>query len=442
MRSAGDPSRTPLSGVRGALQAIGEFFSTQRHLVAVRDGIVGALPLVLIGSVFLLAAQPPSAALQRWVAPFSPALLVPYRALGGMISLYVTFSAAHSLAKSYDLDAAASGLIAMASFLVAAIPTPNPAEPALASMLPLQRLGAQGIFAGLLIALGTVELGRLFVRRGWIIRMPKTAPEMVIRSFLALIPGFAAILVIFVVTHVLRLDLVYLAAALALPLLRVTGSFPAALAVVLVDSGLWLVGVHATAALGTMKPLWEAMLLQNMEAASQGIALPHVASLHFYLWFVWQGGSGAALPLALLLLRSRSAQLKAVGRLGIVPALCNISEPVLFGVPVVLNPQLAIPFFLAPLALASSAYLAFHLNWVTRPYLEVPWTLPAPAGAFLSTGGDPRALILQMANLLLALAIYWPFLRRYDHSLQHAEARLKQVGDDPSQRSAKPVALL
>ena len=421
MRNAGDPSRTPLPGVRGALQAIGEFFSTQRHLVAVRDGIVGALPLVLIGSVFLLAAQPPSAALQRWVAPFSPALLVPYRALGGMISLYVTFSAAHSLAKSYDLDAAASGLIAMASFLVAAMPTPNLAEPALASMLPLQRLGAQGIFAGLLIALGTVELGRLFVRRGWIIQMPKTAPEMVIRSFLALIPGFAAILVIFVVTHVLRFDLVSLAAALALPLLRVTGSFPAALAVVLVDSGLWLVGVHPTAALGTMKPLWEAMLLQNMEAASQGIALPHVASLHFYLWFVWQGGSGATLALALLLLRSRSTQLKAVGRLGIVPALCNISEPVLFGVPVVLNPQLAIPFFLAPLASASSAYLAFHLNWVTRPYLEVPWTLPAPVGAFLSTGGDPRALLLQMANLLLALAIYWPFLRRYDHSLQHAE---------------------
>jgi PTS system cellobiose-specific IIC component len=426
VRNAGDltrPTRGLLPGVRGALQSVGEFFATQRHLVAVRDGIVGALPLVLIGSVFLLAAQPPSAALQKWIAPFSPALLVPYRVLGGMISVYVTFSAAHSLAKSYGLDAAAAGLIAMASFLVAAVPTPSLAEPALAAMLPIQRLGAQGIFAGLIIALGTVELGRLFVRRGWTIRMPQTAPEMVIRSFLALIPGFAAILIVFVVTHLLRFDLVHLLDSFARPLLRATGSLPAALAVVAVDSGLWLLGVHASAALGTMKPLWEAMLLQNMEAAAQGIALPHVATLHFYLWFVWQGGSGAALPLALLLLRARSTQLKGVGRLGILPAICNISEPVLFGAPVVLNPQLAIPFFLAPLASAATAYLAFQLNWVTRPYLEVPWTLPAPAGAFLSTGGDVRAVFLETFNLFLGLLVYWPFVRRYDRYLQLAEGR-------------------
>src|SRR5215813_12747824 len=121
--SAAHPTRSRLSGVRGALHSVGEFFSTQRHLVAIRDGVVAALPLVLIGSLFLIAAQPPSAALQKWVAPFSPVLLVPYRVLGGMISLYIAFSTAHSLAKSYDLDSAAAGLTAMASFLVAAMPS-------------------------------------------------------------------------------------------------------------------------------------------------------------------------------------------------------------------------------------------------------------------------------------------------------------------------------
>jgi len=145
--------------------------------------------------------------------------------------------------------------------------------------------------------------------------------------------------------------------------------------------------------------------------------------LHFYLWFVWQGGSGAALPLALLLLCARSAQLRSVGRLGVLPAVCNISEPVLFGAPVVLNPQLAVPFFLAPLSSAAVAYLAFQLNWVTRPYLEIPWTLPAPAGAFLSTGGDVRALALQIFNLVLSFLLYWPFVRRYDRNLQLAEER-------------------
>ncbi len=411
-----------LSGARRRLQAVGDFFARQRHLIAIRDGIVGALPLVLISSVFLLMAQPPSAALQHLVAPYAPALLVPYRMLGGLISVYVAFSAAHSLAKSYGLDPMAAGLLAMACFFIAAVPSTSPAGE-LAASLPVQRLGAGGIFAALAIALGTVELSRFFVLRRWTIRLPTTAPEIVVRSFLALVPGFAAVLLVFLVVHALQIDLVHLLEALARPFLRATGSLPAALAVVSVDSALWLLGVHASAALGTLKPFWEAMLVQNMDAASRGVALlPHIATLHFYLWFVWQGGSGAALPLSLLLLRARSGQLKGVGRLGILPAICNISEPILFGVPVVLNPALAVPFFAAPLACAITSYLAFQLNWVTRPYLEVPWTLPAPAGAFFSTGGDHRAVILQLFNLALGLAVYWPFVRRYDRFMCRAGA--------------------
>jgi len=384
---------------------------------------VGALPLVLIGSVFLLIAQPPSAALQRWVAPYSPALMVPYRMLGGLISVYVAFSAAHSLARSYGLDPMAAGLLAIACLFVAAVPA-EARTGDLAAYLPVQRLGAGAIFAALAIALGTVELSHFFVRRRWTIRLPATAPEIVVRSFLALIPGFAAVVLVFLLVHALKIDLVPLLQSLANPFLKATGSLPAALAVVGIDSALWLLGVHASAALGTLKPLWEAMLVQNMEAASRGISpLPHIATLHFYLWFVWQGGSGAALPLALLLLRARSSQLKGVGRLGILPALCNISEPILFGAPVVLNATLAVPFFAAPLGAAVLSYVAFQLNWVTRPYLEVPWTLPAPAGAFFSTGGDYRALILQLFNLALGLTVYWPFVRRYDRALYQAEVK-------------------
>jgi PTS system cellobiose-specific IIC component len=422
-----------LAGARRRLQAVADFFTRQRHLVAIRDGIVGALPLVLIGSVFLLLAHPPSAVLQREVAPYSALLMVPYRMLGGLIAVYVAFAAAHSLAKSYGLDPMAAGLLAMACLFVAAVPS---AEPAGELFLPVQRLGAGGIFAALAIALGTVELSRFFVSRRWTIRLPATAPEMVVRSFLALVPGFAAVLITFLIVQVLRIDLISILQSLAAPFLRATGSLPAALAVVSVDSALWLLGVHASAALGTLKPLWEAMLVQNMEAASRGVSpLPHIATLHFYLWFVWQGGSGASLPLAVLLLRARSSQLRGVGRMGIFPALCNISEPILFGVPVVLNATLAVPFFAAPLATAITSYLAFQLNWVTRPYLEVPWTLPAPAGAFFSTGGDYRALVLQLFNLALGLSVYWPFVRRYDRALCRDEAKT-------ADRSGSPATLL
>lgn len=416
-----------LGRARAALAAFGDFLLKQRHLAALRDGVVGALPLILVGSLFLLLAQPPSRALQALVAPYVPLLLVPYRALGGMVAVYVTFCAAHSLAKSHQLDAMACGLVAMASYVVAALPTPDLAVPGGAAVaapaLLWPRLGASGIFAGLLLALGSVELTRVFVTQRWTIRLPPSAPEVVVRSFLALVPALAVIVLTFLVVHVLRVDLVLLLDRAARPFLVATGSLPAAIAVVAVDSTLWLLGVHASAALSTLKPLWEAMLVQNMEAVSHGqTVLPHIATQQFYVWFVWQGGSGMTLPLALHLLRARSGQLRSLGRLSLLPALCNINEPILFGVPVVLNPKLAVPFFLAPIGSAVLAYAALAAGWVTRPYLETVWTLPAPLGAFLSTGGDVRAIVLELCTLGWGLALYWPFVRRYDASLVAKEA--------------------
>jgi len=391
----------------------------------VRDGVVGALPLVLAGSVFLLLAQPPSRALQAWVAPWVPLLLLPTRVLGGAISLYVAFACAYALAKSYQLDAASCGLVALASYLVAAV------QPAPVGQLPtlvLSRLGAGGILAALAIALGSVELTRFLVHRRWTVRLPPGTPEAVGRSLLALVPCLVSVTVVFFLVHVLGTDIIRLLQHAAVPLLHAVGSLPGVLGVVLLDSVLWLLGVHAGAVGASLRPLWEAMLL---DAAAAGVALPHVAPLHFYLWFVWQGGSGAALALGLLLVRCRSAQLKSVGRLGLLPAVCNINEPLLFGVPVVLNPALAVPFVFAPLLSAAVAYAAFSLDWVRRPALEVPWTLPAPVGAFLTTGGDVRAVVLQMCTLALSVAVYWPFVRRYDARLLAEELRPKAGGLSP-----------
>ncbi len=414
--------------MRQHLQSAADALARQRHLCAIRDGVVGALPLVLVGSLFLLAAQPPSRFLQHLVDPYTPILLIPYRMLSGAVALYITFSAAHSLAKSYGMDPPSAGLIALAAYLVAAIPPLIPsASAAPLALLPLQRLGAGGIFAGLLIAVASVELGRIFVQRRWTVRLPSTAPATVVRSFLALTPALAVVVSTFLATQVLRIDLIHWLEAAARPLLRLTDSFGAIAVVIGIDSGLWLLGVHATAALAPLRPLWEAMLVGNMEAAAQGApVLPHIASNHFFLWFVWQGGSGATLPLAIHLLRARSAQLRSVARVGIVPALCNINEPILFGAPVVLNPQLAIPFIAAPMVSGAIAYLSFRWNWVTRPYLEMPWTLPAPLGALLSTGGDYRAVILQMVNLAVGLLFY-----RYDRFLQRQNLRFEQAQGEP-----------
>ena len=401
--------------------------------MSVRDGVVSALPLVLVGSLFLLAAQPPWPALQRLVAPYSATLLLPYRALGGCIALWVTFAAAQALARSYALDATAAGLIAASGYVLAALQPGAAGQPL---SLLLSRLGAGGIFAGLLLALSSVELTRMLVARRWTLRLPGGPPEVVVRSFVALVPAALVLGGVFVVVHVAGLDLITVLERAVAPLIHAADSFGGVATLVVLDSVLWFLGVHPAALTAAMRPVWEAMLVANMEAVATHASPPHVAPLQFFLWFVWQGGSGAALALGLLLLRCRSAQLRAVGRAGIVPALCNINEPLLFGVPVVLNPRLALPFVLAPLVSASVAWSAIRLGWVHPPYLETLWTLPAPVGAWLTTGGDPRAVVLQLVTLGLAIAVYWPFVRREDRRLVTEEqtagrASLPRAGPTP-----------
>jgi PTS system cellobiose-specific IIC component len=153
------------------------------------------------------------------------------------------------------------------------------------------------------------------------------------------------------------------------------------------------------------------------------------------------GGSGMSLALMLHLCLARARQLKGVAKVGFVPALFNLNEPIMFGVPVVMNPLLAVPFVVAPLVCATTAWFAFHTNLVTRPHLDILWTLPAPIGAF-GTTKDPGALVLMALNLGLAFLIYAPFVRAYDRRLLAQESGHGDAGgqspQSPGARAGAP----
>ncbi|HEY6909477.1 MAG TPA: PTS transporter subunit EIIC [Myxococcales bacterium] len=398
--------------MRQRLHAFGSALGKQPHLMAVRDGVVGSLPLILLGSLFLLLAQPPWPSLSRFLPPAAK-LLAGYAACAGLVSLYACVATALSLSRRRETDPVAGATTALAVFLIAQHPV--------AKALPLATLGAAGLFPAFAAAIFSVEILFFFRRRGWGIKLSGGAPDVVVRSFAALLPTINCVVLIWFVVHVLGVDLVNGIQAIFRPLLIGGDSLPAVLIVVLIDSALWLVGVHGLSILAAVKPLWLAALAENMAAVAAGAHPPHLFTQEFFIWFVWQGGSGNTLAFALLLLFARSKQLRLVGKAGIVPAIFNINEPLLFGAPVVMNGKLAPPFVLAPVTAVIVTWCAMHFGLVRPPYIEVVWTLPAPVGAWLSTGGDFRALVLQMMNLILAILIWWPFLRRYDRSLLAAE---------------------
>ena len=414
------PHSNPAAADRSArarLRRVGESLARQPHLGAVRDGVVGALPLILLGSAFLLAAQPPWPQLSRFL-PDPAALLAAYRACAGLVAIYVCAATALGLARRRDADPVASVTTALAVFLVAQRPLPLAAG---GLGLPLAGLGTTGLFPAFAAAIFTVEVLAFFMRRRWGIKLGGGAPDVVVRSFAALLPSTLCVVFIWALVHLFGIDLVGGITALFRPLIRGSDSLPALLLVVLIDSCLWMVGVHGLSVLAAIRPLWLAAITENMQLVASGHAPVHLATQEFFIWFVWQGGSGTTLALGLLLLFARSKQLRLVGRAGIVPALFNINEPLLFGTPVVLNGKLIVPFVVTPVLLVLTTWASMRFGLVPAPSAEVVWTLPAPVGAFLSTQGSLRAVGLQFANLTLALLVWWPFVRRYDRALLAAE---------------------
>ncbi|HEY5677757.1 MAG TPA: hypothetical protein VIR81_13275, partial [Myxococcales bacterium] len=135
--------------MRQRLHAFGSALGKQPHLMAVRDGVVGSLPLILLGSLFLLLAQPPWPSLSRFLPPAAK-LLAGYAACAGLVSLYACVATALSLSRRRETDPVAGATTALAVFLIAQHPV--------ARALPLATLGAAGLFPAFAAAIFSVEI--------------------------------------------------------------------------------------------------------------------------------------------------------------------------------------------------------------------------------------------------------------------------------------------
>ena len=237
------------------------------------------------------------------------------------------------------------------------------------------------------------------------------------RRFLGARAGYAAgsIAVIGIAVALLALG-VSLTSALNImlaPLGDLGDSLTALLLITFVETALWLVGIHGPALLAAIVlPVYMNLQTQNTEALSHGQPLTHIVTVSTFL-FVFPGGAGATLPLVLLLLRSKVKRVRTIAFATVLPSLANVNEPLMFGLPIVLNPSLAVPFLVAPLVLATVSWEAMHLHLVDLPAYWIPSTVPMPINVFLATK-DWRSVILILIDLAIGLAIYAPFVAAYE----------------------------
>lgn len=409
----------------------------QKHLKAIRDGVISTLSLIIIGSFFLVIANPPIPSWAEAIAPYTANIVVPFRITMGLMSIYAAYGMGYSLARSYKLDGVSSGVLSLATFLMLTIPlnvdTLLPEGEGIGWVLPMGNLGGSGMFSAILAMIFAVETLRFFKSKKLMIKMPDQVPDSVARSFEALTPGAFVITVVWLIRVLLGFDINALLLSIFSPINNILGNnLLGVLIPVILITLLWSAGVHGVSIIGSIaRPMWLVMLDANGQAIADGKpanALPYIAPEQFYQWLVWIGGSGATLSLCILLLFAKSVYLKQVGRFSIVPSIFNINEPLIFGVPMVMNPILAIPFVLAPTVTTTLSYFVIKFGIVNGFSVQAPWTLPAPIGAFLSASNDWKAAILVIINIFIAGLIYYPFVKVYDKKM--VEEELNQVSEE------------
>ncbi|MBK4743793.1 PTS sugar transporter subunit IIC [Bacillus cereus] len=398
--------------------------SEQRHLQAIRDGVISALPFIIVGSFFLIVAFPPlpkDSFISVWALKNQTSILIPYRLTMFIMSLYIAFGIGYNLAKSYKLDALSGAQLAVCSLLLTLTPELIDKK---GFMLPMTNLGGHGLFVTMIVSILSVEILRFCKKNNVTIKMPEQVPPSVSRSFEALIPAAFVIIIMSLITVVFKVDLHYVVDKLAAPLVKAGDSYFGVIIPVFLITFFWSFGIHGVSVVGTVaRPLWDVYLGKNGEAVASGAShFPFIAPEPFYQWFIWIGGSGATLGLVLaMIVFGRSKYSKALSRTCIVPGIFNINEPVIFGLPIVLNPILIIPFVITPLVTATIAYAATAMGFVTPTHIMPPWTLPAPIGAYLATGGDWRAIVLVFINITISFLIYLPFFKMYDKNMLEIE---------------------
>ena len=402
----------------------------QKHVQAIRDGIIVTMPLTIIGSVFLIIGNFPIPAYTKWLAETGIAekLGYPVTASFGLMGVIACIGIAYRLSEKYNVDALTGAVLSLCTFVLVTpynIPfLQDGKEIGTVGGIAFSFLDSGGLFVGLIMSIFTVEIYRIIVQKDIIIKMPDGVPPAVAKSFAALIPG----MIILTVVWIIRLGLMYtpfedmhniVRVILVGPLTKIGGTYWGALVVTLLIHLLWMTGIHGAALImGIISPVTYKLMAENNAAymaGARGTELPHVVTTQFFDIFQSMGGSGSTFSLAIILfLFSKSKQLKEIGKLAVGPAFFNINEPILFGLPIVMNPLMLIPFVLSPVVVITITYWSMKLGLVSRlAGIAIPWTTPPVLGGALATASISGGVI-QVISMVLTFFIYYPFFKIMD----------------------------
>lgn len=430
------------NGLNKYLMPLADKINRNKVMTAIKEGMMSSLPVTLIASVALILSNFPflndfapsvDAILKKIFSPISPITL-------GLLAIYVIIGTARSYSKQKNIDPLYGIMCALASFLLVTpftavtdvIVNGETIKGALVNgLIPTNVLGASGVFPALLITFISISVLAYLHHKDFTIKMPDSVPENVAKPFLSIIPFGGAILValairlIFEVTPFGTLQNC-VDTIITKPFLSFGNNIWVFLFILIVAQVLWFFGIHGTnLVLNTVwQPIAMVAMAANLEAFNAGEPLPYVLTAAFTCFT----GQAKLSEIVALCVVGKSKQSKAIGKLSLVPALFNIHEPFVFGLPVIMNTTLMLPWVFVEALQAGLAYLLVILTGAI-PIFQAPWTCPPIIQQLIATNFNPWSVVITIATFVLGFVIWVPFMKLLDKQYLAAEKEQEASGD-------------
>ncbi len=412
------------------LLSVAAKISTQKQLVAIRDAFIGIMPVTMAGSIAVLLNVflrdlPTAAGWDGFVTAMTPIISVNGNVWWGTIailSMVFVFALGYCLCNSYDVNPLAGGVVAFASFVAItpqAITVTSEAGEQIGAWgnISWAYTNSAGLFTAMLVGLVSSMIFVKLTQKNIIIQLPDSVPPAVNKAFAAIIPGTIAIYIWgtiaylctqFLQTSVNDLIMKYVQT----PFLNLSQGYGAVLITTVAVSLFWFLGLHGTNVLApALDGIYVPALLANAEAVEAGKEIPYIWTRGSFDAFAWMGGAGCTLALIIaILILSKVEGERAVAKVAAPMGVFNINEPVMFGIPIVLNPIYVIPFTLVPTILVTIGYVVTAIGLVPPVIAQIPWVIPPVLYAFLATGGSIMAALVALINLVIGVVIWGVFV--------------------------------
>lgn len=430
------------NGLNKYLMPLADKINRNKVMTAIKEGMMSSLPVTLIASVALILSNFPflsdfapsvDAILKKIFSPISPITL-------GLLAIYVIIGTARSYSKQKNIDPLYGIMCALASFLLVTpftavtdvIVNGETIKGALVNgLIPTNVLGASGVFPALLITFISISVLAYLHHKDFTIKMPDSVPENVAKPFLSIIPFGGAILVVLAIRLIFEVTPFgtlqnCVDTIITKPFLSFGNNIWVFLFILIVAQVLWFFGIHGTnLVLNTVwQPIAMVAMAANLEAFNAGEPLPYVLTAAFTCFT----GQAKLSEIVALCVVGKSKQSKAIGKLSLVPALFNIHEPFVFGLPVIMNTTLMLPWIFVEALQAGLAYLLVILTGAI-PIFQAPWTCPPIIQQLIATNFNPWSVVITIATFVLGFVIWVPFMKLLDKQYLAAEKEQEASGD-------------